>query len=114
MGPAPEVGQSYLVELDISDTLRWDRSIRSVPACQLRVSARSDFLVIEGPCEDVHDDGSVVMRLGKSLLMIETTGRPPLGCSHVSIECGGFSIFPISLITNSGTGSKTAVPIPVI
>ena len=102
MGPAPAVGSSDLVELDISETLKWGKNIRSIAAAPLRVSCSEGHLSIEGPCDDVHDDGSVVMRLGKSLLMIETTGRIPLAVSHVWLESPGFSIFPITAIAESG------------
>ena len=98
MGPAPAVGTSHLVALDLSETLKWGKNIRSIGAIPLRVSSAEGHLKIEGPCDDVHDDGAVVMRLGKSLLMIETTGRIPLAVSHVWLEIAGFSIFPITAI----------------
>lgn len=77
-GTPPTVGAKYDVELSAAAPLTWGQDISAAPGAVARIVPRGDGVTLDGVLE-AHDAGDDVatLRIGKSLLMVETRGAAP-------------------------------------
>ena len=78
-GPAPKVGEKYDVELSAEAPLSWGHDISASPAgTAAHIEPRGDGVTLDGLLE-AHDQGDDVatLRIGRSLLLVETRGPAP-------------------------------------
>jgi hypothetical protein len=74
----PVVGRTYLVEFTVRHELDWGVDIEAVD--ELTEPKLEPFFAgtfIEGRLESYADDGCAVLRLGPSVIMIQTSGEAP-------------------------------------
>jgi hypothetical protein len=79
-GSIPQPDTIHHVEVEISDTLIWDKNIEQVQKnmCSLGMETGEFFLV--GRLESADDEGYSVIRIGDSVVVVIAKGsRPPLG-----------------------------------
>lgn len=80
-GPEPRVGESYDVEIEIDDELRWGQSLRPAEEARPRLRQLQDgSLELAGEVVLSEDDGFVGLRCGESVVSLEVEGpRPAVG-----------------------------------
>ena len=72
-GSEPQINKEYIVELEIPGVLCWRRDIISAQEKYLITTENNKFSLV-GIFESIDDDGYAVIRLGESIISIETTG----------------------------------------
>jgi hypothetical protein len=81
-GPAPSVGARYDVELGSEATLAWGRELVPRAEGPARIEPRGAGGADIDATLEMHDadDGAAWLRIGKSLMIIDTRGdAPPVG-----------------------------------
>jgi len=73
----PVPGTTYYVELSAGDPLVWGVDIVPVADAAPRIESAGDGVTIYAPLESCEADGFTTLRLGDSLMMLETMGDPP-------------------------------------
>ncbi len=76
-GAPPQLGEGYHVELSVGEPLTWGVDILSTVESTHRLEQESDCVVIKAKLEAYEDDGLAVLRLGGSIMMVDTFGNPP-------------------------------------
>lgn len=90
MDDLPKVEQSYDVEINIDDVLQWGGDIYKTQEDKFMLQETESDLLLQGTLENYDEgDGLSIIRLGNSILMIDTAGEPePIGspvCMKVKI-----------------------------
>lgn len=73
----PESGREYDVEVEVPGVLEWGRDVVASSKTIPSISTTHDAVQICGVLELAHEDGVVTLRIGSSLLLVETQGQPP-------------------------------------
>jgi hypothetical protein len=76
-GDPPPAGQTFHVELSVQDPLTWGESILPAAETAHRLEPDGSGIAIHATLESCEDDGSTVLRLGNSVLMVDAYGDPP-------------------------------------
>ncbi len=94
MDDLPKVEQSYDIEISIDDVLQWGVDIfKAGDNNFLLQEAENNLFLLQGTLENYEEDGLSVIRLGNSILMVETTGEPqPIG-SPVGMKVKTLKVF---------------------
>ena len=84
-GPSPHVGSSYDVELEAPGLLLWGDDLRLCRGCEDDTITQLDEggVLVQGAVIALEDDGTVVLRVGDGLLMLDTAGDPERGVTRV-------------------------------
>ncbi|MBB2923655.1 hypothetical protein [Cellulomonas cellasea] len=98
-GPgAPVVGVPVDVELDVPGPVGWDMFVVGTPSTDLPAVAEGELRLV-GVVEHRDDDGVVVLRVGRSVVLVETTGTPPrrIDGQRVAVVVRGVEVHPTSV-----------------
>ncbi len=80
MGEPPAAGRDYAVELVVGDRLIWGDSIVAAEPAAHAIATGDDGTTLVATLESVDEDGAATLRLGPSLVLVETEGEPaPVG-----------------------------------
>lgn len=74
-GTEPQINKEYIVEFEIPDILFWKRDIISAQEKYLITMENNKFCLV-GLFESIDDDGYTVIRIGDSIISLETEGVP--------------------------------------
>lgn len=96
-GNAPEVNQSYYVELDITKVLIWGTDIIETECMEYKVWTEKENIFLNVKIECHEDDGCLSVRLGESIILIETEDIPYLKDSFLRIQLNEISIYPYNM-----------------
>lgn len=75
-GNEPEVNNEYFVEIEVPGVLFWQKDI-AVKDEKCIILLENSIVHIVALFESIEDDGYTVLRLGDSIISIETQGEPP-------------------------------------
>lgn len=93
MGELPEEGGEYHVELAIDERLVWGDSIVVVePPGPHRIAEDGAGVTLDATLEAIDDEGAATLRLGPSLVLIETEGTPPAVGATVRVRLGDLAL----------------------
>lgn len=81
---SPEIGPAH-VEITVPDAVDW-ASVQFDAADDEAVSQRGDMVALRGTAIDVDELGVLVMRLGDTTTMVDTTGKPAQGVRGRMVE----------------------------
>jgi len=74
-GTEPQISKEYIVELEIPNVLFWKKDI--IPAEEkYLISTENNKFYLVGLFESIDDDGYAIIRLGESIISVETKGEP--------------------------------------
>lgn len=76
-GDPPEMYAYYDVEIEAGPVLEWGESIAETAEERPLLDGVGETLTIQGQLEAVESSGIVYLRLGSSLISLETEGEPP-------------------------------------
>ncbi|MDF2671674.1 MAG: hypothetical protein K0R67_3980 [Paenibacillus sp.] len=82
MSIEPDIRKEYFVEIDIPEIVQWGLEITLSEQKLYSLKTTGDVTWINGLLESVEEDGVITMRLGQSILLVESTGEP--------LSCGKF------------------------
>ncbi len=75
IGTEPQKNKEYTVEFEIPAVLCWKRDIISTQEEYLLKTENNKFCLV-GLFESIDDDGYAVIRLGESIVSVDTNGEP--------------------------------------
>jgi hypothetical protein len=94
-GNEPQINKEYFVELEVSGVLGWQKDINvSEEKCGISLDSGTVHLV--GLFESIEDDGYTVIRLGDSIISIETQGEPPDIGSNVKLTTNNLLLYEVN------------------
>lgn len=96
-GPRPEVSETYDVELEIDEPLVWGNNINEVNDHRSLIQPCDRQVLIQGILENQEEDGFLVLRLGDSLVILETIGKPPRNGAWISLKAQRITCFDSNL-----------------
>jgi len=77
MGDLPDAGKDYYVEIAINNCLVWGDDIVVTESLVHRITQSESGITLVATLESIDSDESAVLRLGSSIVLIETEGTPP-------------------------------------
>ncbi|MDQ3801738.1 MAG: hypothetical protein M3384_20125 [Acidobacteriota bacterium] len=94
--PLPRLDESYDVEIEINDSLKWGENVSFTEADKEAIGIDNEYVYIQGKIEGVDSDGLVILRLGDSVIMLDSfTTLPPAG-SFIRIEAVTLQLFNVN------------------
>lgn len=79
-GSTPWTSAEYDVELEVPGVLLWGRDLAAGPDAAPMIFSGQDTTHLCAQLESVSDDGVIALRLGTSIVRVETSGdKAPLG-----------------------------------
>jgi hypothetical protein len=97
VGTRPEVGGMYDAEVEVPESLVWGDGIRQVAAMEPGIATTDGTTIITGMLDSLEDDGVATVRLGDSLLLVETEGLPGRVGSSVQLATRQLRLFDANL-----------------
>lgn len=96
-GNIPEINQSYYVELDIPKVLIMGTDIIETECREYKVWTDQENIFLNVKLECHEDDGCLTVRLGESIILIETVGSSYPKDSFLRIQLNEISVYPYNL-----------------
>jgi hypothetical protein len=97
MGDLPDVGSDYYVEIAINKCLVWGDDIIATESLPHRITQSEVGITLEAILESIDSDGFAVIRLGITLVLIETEGTPPPVGTAVQVRLGELHLSDIGI-----------------
>ncbi|GIP39037.1 hypothetical protein J31TS4_23170 [Paenibacillus sp. J31TS4] len=95
VGKRPIVNIEYFVEIDVKGIFKWGEDISRIENNQCKIEVMGKLVSLYGMLESVDEDGYTVLRLGQSIVPIETEGSPyPIG-SYIKIQSPNVKLYDI-------------------
>jgi hypothetical protein len=76
MGDLPAADRDYHVEIALNERLTWGVDIVAVEAAPPRIAQSPTGVTLDATLEAI-DEGAATLRLGPSLVLVDTEGTPP-------------------------------------
>jgi hypothetical protein len=89
----PVVHEAYDVELNVTGYIEWSRTEIVVGERVFSISMTPEGIRLCGAIDSVRDDGVVALRLGDSLVLLESIGEPPPVGSNVCITVNEVELY---------------------
>lgn len=94
-GKVPNINKEYQVEVDIDNTLTWNKDILENKDYSSVFRRNGTSIMISGDIDSIDDDGYTVLRIGDSIIPFLTTGTPfPVG-TNVTLSTAKITLSPI-------------------
>ncbi|MFC7443074.1 hypothetical protein [Laceyella putida] len=71
----PQIGKEYEVEIEITNSLRWGTDIKITNERMEMISKEYQLLKLNGELQHVYDDQLAVLKIGSSMIFLETEGN---------------------------------------
>ena len=93
-GPVPAPGVRPSVELEITAVVPWTKI--AVGETRGLTDPPDGQLVLTGTVEDIDHQGVLILRVGNGVVLIDTSGEPPLGVvgQQIATTISDVEIFP--------------------
>jgi hypothetical protein len=75
-GEKPILNKSYYVEVEVPQKLKWGIDIVKIDSSEYRIWNEQETVFINAQIDSVDDDNCLAIRLGDSIVLIETSGIP--------------------------------------
>ncbi|MFU8646683.1 hypothetical protein ACNA06_05070 [Lysinibacillus sp. RSDA_15] len=93
-GAIPKEGNSYDVELEIPNLLKWGKDIQGKKSNCFLIEILDNKVCFEGTLESIsEEDGCCVVRLGDSIILLETEGVPLEVQSYLRFETDNIILY---------------------
>jgi len=93
-GVMPKEGISYDVELEIPNVLKWGKDIHRINSQLYSIQLLNNRVCFEGKLESFsEEDGCCAIRLGDSIILLETEGTPSEVQSFLRFETENVIIY---------------------
>lgn len=86
IGDLPEADRDYHVEIAINERLVWGTDIVATPPAPPRIAQGPAGITLDATLESIEDDGAATLRLGPSLVLIDTEGTAPPAGTPVRVQ----------------------------
>ncbi len=97
MEQSPKINKSYNVEFDISQTLVWGKDIKKAGIDEYKIWHQNDIIYICAMFHSFEDNCCLTIRLGKTLILVETEGDPIINSQFLTISLRKMNIYPYTL-----------------
>lgn len=98
MDQNPEINKSYHVEFDIPQVLVWGKDIKEAESDEYSVGYdENGNIFIRSMFHSYDESGCLTVRLGESLVLVETKGDPIANCKFLRICFSKMNIYPHTL-----------------
>ena len=94
-GNEPQISKEYFVELEVPGVLYWQKDI-TVSEEECGIALKSGMVHLVGLFESIEDDGYTVIRLGDSIISIETQGEPPETGNNVKLTTNNLLLYEVN------------------
>jgi hypothetical protein len=94
-GNEPEVNKEYFIEIEIPGVLYWQKDI-AVTDEKCIILLENSIVHIVALFESIEEDGYTVLRLGDSIISIETQGEAPNIGSNVKLTTNNLVLYQIA------------------
>lgn len=88
LGDPPEADRDYHVEIAINERLVWGTDIVATPPAPPGIAQGPAGITLDGTLESIEDDGAATLRLGPSLVLLDTEGTAPPAGTPVRVQVG--------------------------
>jgi|KBSSwiStaDraftv2_1062776.scaffolds.fasta_scaffold4816633_1 hypothetical protein len=88
LGDLPEADRDYHVEIAINERLVWGTDIVATPPAPPCIAQGPAGITLDATLESIEDDGAATLRLGPSLVLIDTEGAAPPAGTSVRVQVG--------------------------
>lgn len=95
-GEEPIANKEYQVEVDINDTLIWNKDILKGDNGNYSIQLKNSLIHISGNLDSVDDDGYAVLRIGDNIIPFIAIGEPFQVGSFIKLSTKSISLSPIS------------------
>jgi hypothetical protein len=97
VGNKPNINTDYFVEVDINGIFKWQEDITRIEINESKFEDVGNLASVSGILESVDNDGYTVIRIGTTIIALETEGvHPPIG-SNVKVQPSELKIYDINL-----------------
>lgn len=94
-GNKPKINEEYLVEFEIPEILYWQKDI--VPSeDRYKIWTENNRFCLIGLFESIEDDGYTIIRLGDTIVPIETRGEPLVLGAFVKLTSNTLLLYEVS------------------
>lgn len=97
MGDLPDVRSDYYVEIAINKCLVWGNDIIATESLPHRIAQSEVGITLDATLESIDSDGFAALRLGTTLVLIETEGTPPPVGTVVQVHLGELLLSAIGI-----------------
>ncbi|MGB8451169.1 MAG: hypothetical protein WCD89_02455 [Anaerocolumna sp.] len=95
-GAEPQINKEYFVEIEVSGVLLWQKDI-SVTDIECKIEEMDNGVVyLSGVLESIEDDGYTVIKIGDSIVAIETQGVPPVINSCIKLVAKNIALYEVN------------------
>ena len=84
-GEKPTINFEYHVEIDIDDSLTWEKDIIKNETGEYSIQMHDNRIFLAGMLDSVDDDGYAVLRIGESIITFVTNGIPFVNGSFIKL-----------------------------
>jgi|GEM_PF-801211 len=96
-GQPPTLGQQYSVELELPQPLAWGQEITPASDPTPAVGTEEDGHFMVALVEQVDEDGCVTVRVGSSIVLLETTGMATVVGGYIRVRFDRLILFDTGL-----------------
>lgn len=97
LGPRPQVGQDYEVELSLEDEFSWNDNLEPCTHGPARLHWDQGALQVSGHLVRVEEEGVAALAIGQSIVLLSLLGGPERTPQWVSLRARQVSLQPIAL-----------------
>ncbi|MFJ7142276.1 hypothetical protein [Pseudomonas protegens] len=97
LGPRPQVGQDYEVELSLEDEFSWNDNLEPCAHGPFRLHWDQGALQVVGRLVQVDEEGVAALAIGQSIILLSLLGGPERTPQWVSLRARQISLQPIAL-----------------
>jgi len=94
-GEKPEIGETYIIELEVEGVFDWGIDITLSRNSKDSISNEGQYYSLNGVFESVDDDGYAVLRMGDYIIPFIAQGRSFIEGSRVSLRTNAISAYPV-------------------
>lgn len=94
-GNEPHINKEYFVELEVPGVLYWKADIAVTEENHI-IAVESDTVHLVGLLESIEEDGYTVIRLGDSIISLETLGESPAVGSYVKFTTNNLLLYEVN------------------
>jgi len=95
IGEKPAPNKECFVEVDIEGVLKWGEDIEKCSAKLYKIEKLGNLIWIYGTLESLDEDGYAILRIGESMVSLETSGENfPIG-SNIKVKSSNVKFYDV-------------------